>query len=225
MYNMKQINHILILFFISINTFSQRIVLNACHPLIENKNYTFNQKTLDVTGRNIYETNPVNENSPCGGVGNCEFQIAWNQIKNRWEVYVDDGNGTFSDNYVLYYNTEASKPNPPSLTLGIWIEETTVTQFICGSINSITGDVQDINLGIVDFKIKGDLTIFPNPSSDFIEIFGLTKTERYKIYNIIGVLVNSGNVSKNDKINIQHLRKGIYFLKLDNGNTRKFKKN
>lgn len=43
---MKQINHILRLIFIFIgtNAFSQTIVLNACHPLIENQDYTFKQK-------------------------------------------------------------------------------------------------------------------------------------------------------------------------------------
>ncbi|CAI8375647.1 MAG: Uncharacterised protein [Polaribacter sejongensis] len=221
---MKQINHILRLIFIFIgtNAFSQTIVLNACHPLIENQDYTFQQKKRDATGRNIFETNPVNENSPCGGVGNCEFQIAWNQIKNRWEVYVDDGNGTFSNSYVLYYNTEASKPNPPSSLLGVWVEETLITQSQCGSINSITGDVENTVLGITNFDTKGNLTIAPNPASDFIEIFGLTKTEHYKIYNILGGLVNHGNVSNNDKIDIQDLKDGIYFLKFENGNTHKY---
>jgi hypothetical protein len=221
---MKQINNILLLIFAFIGTcaYSQTIVLNTCHPLIENQDYTFNQKTIDQTGRNTFETNPVDENSPCGGVGNCEFQIAWNQTKNRWEIYVDDGNGTFLNSSVLYYNTEASKPNPPSLILGIWVEETAVTQSLCGSINSITGDLQDTTLGINSFNMKGNFTLFPNPTSDYIQIFELTETESYKIYNAIGVLIHSGHVSNSVKIDIQNLTNGIYFLKFDNGYTHKF---
>lgn len=203
-------------------TYSQTIVLNTCNPLIEDQDYTFNQKTVDLTGRNTFETNPVDENSPCGGIGNCEFQIAWNPTKNRWEIYADDGNGSFANNYVLYYNTEATIPNPPSLILGIWVEETTVTQSLCGGINSLTGDVQDTILGITNFNSKGNLTLFPNPTSDFIQIFELTKTKSYKIYNVIGVLVHSGQAYNSVKIDIQNLTNGIYFLKFDNGYTHKF---
>jgi len=224
---MKQINHILRLFivFISACAYSQTIVLNACHPLIENQDYTFNQKTIDETGRNTFETDPVDENSPCGGVGNCEFQIAWNQTKSRWEIYADDGNGTFSNSYVLYYNTESSIPNPPSSTLGTWVEETAVTQSLCGSIISITGDVENTVLGITDFNTKGILTLFPNPASDFIQISELTKPESYKIYSTIGVLVHSGYATNSAKIDIQNLTNGIYFLKFRNGYTHKFIKN
>tara|TARA_Y100000385_G_C13098960_1_gene643196 strand:+ start:642 stop:1316 length:675 start_codon:yes stop_codon:yes gene_type:complete len=221
---MKHLNHILKVLFVLMGTcaYSQTIVLNACHPLIENQDYTFNQKTVDLTGRIIFETNPVDENSPCGGVGNCEFQIAWNQTENRWEIYVDDGNGTFLNSYVLYYNTAASTPYPPDSTLGIWVEETTITQSLCGAINSLSGDVQGTILGINDFNIKDNITLFPNPASDFIQIVELTETESYKIYNAIGAIVHSGQASNSVKIDIQNLTNGIYFLKFDNGYTYKF---
>jgi hypothetical protein len=221
---MKHLNHILKVLFVLMGTcaYSQTIVLNACHPLIEDQDYTFNKKTVDLTGRNIFETNPVDENSPCGGIGNCEFEIAWNQSKNRWEIYADDGNGNFYNTSVLYYNTEASMPNPPSLTFGNWIEETTITQSLCGGINFLTGDVQDTTLGINDFHIKGNLTLYPNPTSDFIQIFELTETESYKIYNTIGALVHSGQASNSVKIDVKNLTNGIYFLKFNNGYTHKF---
>ena len=64
--------------------------------------------------------------------------------------------------------------------------------------------------------------IFPNPSSDFIQISGLTKTENYRIYNIIGAEINNGNVSDNEKIDVKNLTSGLYFLKFENGNTIKF---
>ena len=221
---MKHLNYILKVLMVLMSTcaYSQTIVFNACHSLIENQDYTFNQKTVDLTGRNIFETSPIDDNSPCSGFGNCEFQIAWNQTKNRWEIYADDGNGTFSNNYVLYYNTEASTPNPPDLTLGNWVEETSVTESLCGSINSLTGDVQGSVLGINDFNLKGNLTLYPNPTSDFIQIFELTETESYKIYNTIGAIVHSGKVSNSVKIDIKNLTNGIYFLKFDSGYAYKF---
>lgn len=63
-----------------------QITFNSCHSLIETEDYTFNQKALDVRGRNTFETNPIDENSPCGGIGNCGFQIAWNDTSSCWEI-------------------------------------------------------------------------------------------------------------------------------------------
>jgi len=123
--------------------------------------------------------------------------------------------------YVLYYNTEASTPNPSSTILGTWVGETLEAESLCGLINALTGDVQDETFGVNDLN-KDNLRVFPNPSSDFIQIFELNKTESYKIYNTIGVLVHSGNTSNSDKIGIQNLANSIYFLKFDNGNTHKF---
>lgn len=221
---MKYLNHITVIFlvFINISGYSQSIVLNACHPLIENQDYTFLQKTLDATGRNIFETTPVDDNSPCGGIGNCDLQIAWNTTNNRWEIFTDDGNGTFSNTYVLYYNTEASTPNPPSSTLGVWVEMASVTESFCGSINSITGNVQDTTLGIDTFNIKDQLIVFPNPSIDFIKIHGLKAKKKYRIYNLLGSKIQNGTISNNEQIDIINFTNGLYFLKFDNGNAIKF---
>ncbi|WP_055443781.1 hypothetical protein [Lacinutrix himadriensis] len=94
---------------------------------------------------------------------NCEFQIAWNATNSRWEILADDGDGTFLNTYVLYYNTEASMLNPPSLTLGTWVEDTNVTQSLCGVINSLTGDVQDMTLRVADVVIEHTISMYPNP--------------------------------------------------------------
>ncbi|MEL1255374.1 LamG-like jellyroll fold domain-containing protein [Flavobacterium sp. DGU38] len=69
------------------------------------------------------------------------------------------------------------------------------------------------------------LQLYPNPSSDFIQISALTKTENYKIYNVSGSEVKSGTIDNNTKINIQSLTNGAYFLKLNGGNAIKFIKN
>jgi hypothetical protein len=69
-----------------------------------------------------------------------------------------------------------------------------------------------------------DITIFPNPSSDFLQISGLMKAEKYILYNTLGVKISNGIISDNEKMNIQNLTNGIYFLKFENGNTLKFLK-
>jgi hypothetical protein len=66
------------------------------------------------------------------------------------------------------------------------------------------------------------MQIFPNPSANFIQVFGLIKTENYKIYNILGKQVSEGVVNNQENINTEKLIKGVYFLKFNNGNTLKF---
>ncbi|WP_100612343.1 LamG-like jellyroll fold domain-containing protein [Confluentibacter lentus] len=77
------------------------------------------------------------------------------------------------------------------------------------SLNTITGN-------------NTQYVLFPNPSSDFIEIQGLSKTERYALYNMLGHKLNLGLTMKGDKIDIRHLSNGLYFLKFTNGDTIKF---
>ena len=72
--------------------------------------------------------------------------------------------------------------------------------------------------------IANKLTVYPNPSSDFIKINGLTEIENYGIYNVLGAQMLKGSVSNNQEINIQDLTNGLYFLKFENRNTIKFVK-
>ncbi|WP_170233939.1 T9SS type A sorting domain-containing protein [Bizionia myxarmorum] len=222
---MKNINLVLIIGFIFVGTnlLAQTITLNACHPLIENQNYTFNQKALDATGRNTFETNPVDENSPCGGIGNCEFHIAWNQISSRWEILADDGDGTFLNTYVLYYNTEASSPNPPSLILGTWVEEILVTQSLCGAITSLTGDVQDTTLGISNFQIGNQISIYPNPVKNKLHITHPNiHINNVVLYDVLGKLVL--NTSNSTEIDVSNINAGLYFVKFEIENREVIKK-
>jgi len=73
--------------------------------------------------------------------------------------------------------------------------------------------------------LNNELSLFPNPTTDFLQISGLTNPEEYTIYNTIGNLVKKGTLHANENIEIRNFTTGIYFLKLDNGNTFKFIKN
>jgi hypothetical protein len=77
-------------------------------------------------------------------------------------------------------------------------------------------------LGVDDFIRTGTaVKLFPNPSIDYIQILGLTKTEGY---NILGAEVNNGNITNNEKIDIRNLTNGLYFLELKSRNSIKFMK-
>jgi len=69
---------------------------------------------------------------------------------------------------------------------------------------------------------NNSLQLYPNPSSDFIQVSELTQTGSYKIYTASGTEVKTGTVDSSTKINIQSLTNGAYFLKLNSGNTLKF---
>ncbi|WP_179351528.1 T9SS-dependent choice-of-anchor J family protein [Winogradskyella vidalii] len=79
-------------------------------------------------------------------------------------------------------------------------------------------------LSVDDVARLNSIKLHPNPSSDFIQISGLTTVENYSIYNVLGAKVSQGTVVNNQSINIEDYSNGIYFLKFDNGNTLKFTK-
>ena len=69
---------------------------------------------------------------------------------------------------------------------------------------------------------KNKKTIYPNPSSGSITILGIYEKQAYKIYNLMGAEVLKGSINFNENIEIRNLTEGLYFLKLENGNTLKF---
>ncbi len=70
-------------------------------------------------------------------------------------------------------------------------------------------------------------TVYPNPTSDFLNIKSSQKISKIEIYDMSGKLVKSG-ILKDEKINVQNLSKGNYLLKIQTENgvvTSKFIKN
>lgn len=76
-------------------------------------------------------------------------------------------------------------------------------------------------LSVLDIE-KNEFSLYPNPSSLYIQFSGLLKEEEYHIYNVFGSEVSKGFISNLKKVNIQKLNVGIYFIKLENGFIQKF---
>jgi hypothetical protein len=94
-----------------------------------------------------------------------------------------------------------------------------------GSTSSqvMTFGIKTTPLSTSDVEIATNkVEIYPNPSSKFIQVLGLTKSEKYKIYNSIGTEIKRGYTSNNETIDIRNFRTGMYFLKFENGNAIKF---
>ena len=68
--------------------------------------------------------------------------------------------------------------------------------------------------GIID--LKSNLSIYPNPSNDFVNIESGLKINTINIYNMIGNLVRVEEVyANNSVININNLQNGVYFMELE----------
>lgn len=76
-------------------------------------------------------------------------------------------------------------------------------------------------MGTEDFKFNA-VKLYPNPASDKITVKGLEDTTSYKIYNILGAEITTGNIAESGSINVKNFALGVYFLKFENGKTYKF---
>lgn len=66
------------------------------------------------------------------------------------------------------------------------------------------------------------ITLFPNPSNDYISISNINEKLTYSIINALGQEVSKGIISNNQKVDIRNLNNGLYILKFNDGNTFKF---
>ena len=57
-----------------------------------------------------------------------------------------------------------------------------------------------------------------------LSITNLESKKPYRIYNVLGAEVKNGFISNHAFIDIRDLTKGLYILKLDDGNAMKFAK-
>lgn len=130
----------------------------------------------------------------------------------RWEHNPIDGT------QVGMYN-DSDTANPPASSFSPW------TPVDCNPAGTFSGDGTSSTLSVTDVELSNKkLRLFPNPTTDFIQILGLTKAEKYSISNILGTKIKEGTLSNNEKLDIQNLNTGLYFIKFNNGNTLKFRK-
>ena len=82
------------------------------------------------------------------------------------------------------------------------------------------------NLSIVDNDFELDVTIYPNPTDNYLFIEGNVNPVSISIYNLLGAKVIAK--SNTDKIDVSELSKGVYIINISDGvsqTNRKFIKN
>lgn len=79
----------------------------------------------------------------------------------------------------------------------------------------VTGN--NITLNNESFSLN-QIKIFPNPTTDFISVSGLTDEFEYDVFNIQGKVLNNGKIdSINNQIDLSSLSNGIYIVRINNG--------
>ncbi|MBP6680959.1 MAG: T9SS type A sorting domain-containing protein [Saprospiraceae bacterium] len=83
--------------------------------------------------------------------------------------------------------------------------------------NNSSGFATPLIVGVVD-AFANSIQIYPNPTSDFLIVEDKEGIawENWSILNTAGILMEKGNIAagKSDRINVQHLIPGQYFLKV-----------
>ena len=77
-------------------------------------------------------------------------------------------------------------------------------------------------LSYLKYENSNKIVIYPNPSREVLTVKGFKVNTSYKIYNVLGFEINKGNISNKKQIGIRNLKKGMYFLKFENGYSLKF---
>jgi hypothetical protein len=80
-------------------------------------------------------------------------------------------------------------------------------------------------LSLEENHLRNNIKLYPNPTNEFIKVFGITDKENYKIYTIFGAEITSGTVSENEKIITKNIASGMYYLQLGNKKVISFVKN
>ena len=199
---------------------SQSITFKGCYELFDNQEYIFNKTETDQTGRDIFSTVPI-DGQVCGGIGTCEFKIQWNETNTRWEFLADDGNGNFTNNYLIYFNTSDSKPNPPSLINGIWLENSITTSGLCGDLTTenaiLEGSVQDNLLSNESFTVdNSQIKLYPNPVKNILNVSSLSLVQEIKIWSLQGQKVLDSE--NNNSIDVSALSSGMYIIHIQTKN-------
>ncbi|KMQ62112.1 hypothetical protein ACM40_07310 [Chryseobacterium sp. BLS98] len=92
------------------------------------------------------------------------------------------------------------------------------------------GEVEDYGVTFVNTNLAVDettkskeISIYPNPAADVLNISGLFSQAEYEIFSVSGQKMGEGRISGNT-VDVRHLAKGIYFIQLKSeGNTIRLK--
>ncbi len=183
-------------------------------------NNTATGVTLNITGVGAGIGQNLGDLVFGGSIDNVSI---WNVVRSEAEIFADMNtclDGSETELYAHYNFNEGTGTIANDLTSngfnGTLINLDPATDWVpYNNCNTNT-------LSTEEFNINTQIILFPNPSTNALQVSGLKKAEHYSIYNSLGVIITSGTISENEKIHIQNLNSGIYFFKIKDNNTLKF---
>lgn len=165
-------------------------------------------ETAAIQNANNYSLSPYTggaEGCGSGGGGNVYCGI---QAYNASYAYPNPDTQVYYQ-CKIWHNQWYANPNEIPGVNAVWV------------FDSYCDEEDGCDILAINEHLNMNIKIYPIPSNDFIQISGLDKTEKIKIYTVLGIEVLKNSIS-NQKINIQGLTNGIYFLKFENGHTIRF---
>ncbi|MCF8227166.1 MAG: T9SS type A sorting domain-containing protein [Bacteroidales bacterium] len=73
-------------------------------------------------------------------------------------------------------------------------------------------------VGLDQSKLQQEIAVYPNPVTEMISITGISGPVNYAIMDITGKNIIRGESASDGRINVQSLKSGLYFLKLNSQN-------
>lgn len=145
---------------------------------------------------------------------------------NNSTVGIDGDYSTWSGDYFKGVPVQLQAVALPGYEFVRWIgdvESTEAELTVNGTEDLNITAVFERSLSTGDVN-KVDFLIYPNPTSDVLNIASASKSEiKYTISNMLGQKVETG-VSKDQTLNVSHLAKGVYLIELVQDNKRVVKK-
>lgn len=118
------------------------------------------------------------------------------------DVY-ESGKMYFSGDFLVFETSDdaESKQNPVKIDL----KEIKKLLFSLGDESKVE-----------DASSVSSFDVFPNPAKDFVVVSIPFESSSFKIYNMNGEVVKSGEVNNGGKIEVSSLQSGMYFLNIGN---------
>jgi len=135
---------------------------------------------------------------------------------------------SFTDSNIAYLDLR----NGNNTNLDISIEGTSLECISVDDVDYATNNWPDVVDDVVYSTDCSTLTLneiqteslklYPNPSSEFLQISGLQQNVNYSILDFQGKQMQSGTLIPQENIPINSLQSGLYFLRIDSGTNFKF---
>ena len=131
-----------------------------------------------------------------------------------------------ADNGVTWTTLTESTPNSGSASVIFPASTANKTVIVrVSAIGNVFYAVNKVSLGAlaVNDITKTKVQVYPNPATDILNVSNVSAKTSYKIYNVAGQLVSTGNIN-NGEVKVNQLAKGMYIISFeDNANVSNIK--